>query len=300
MCAGLPSPSTARRPIEVLPRGDGAIRVAAPARFTGKLEFEVTAALGVARAAARVRLKSGPAVSLNVALGDAHLVADGRQSVEVRVETRDWHGTPAGAGALRWHATSGHVAGVRTLSEGAYVARFTPGRAREPHVETLSVTGDGAGGEPAALTAAATLAIEPPRVHAVLTARVGLFSNFGSSAGPAAALEVLTGIPGHSAWAVGVVASYLSNDLSAGSTNKSLATARLELDQFPILAVARYHLPLPLTANVTVGVGAGLSLARVDITPKPASRRRRFTPARVRRRWRGARTSRSRWRPASW
>jgi hypothetical protein len=251
--------------LELLPRGDGVVRVVAPARFNGKREIEIAASLGAARASARVRLVAGPAVSLSVTFAASRLVADGSNSVDVRVESRDRHGSPADAGILRWHAPGGHVAGVRMVAEGTYQAHFTPSRAREPHAETLVV-----GGDPP-LTATTTLAVEPPLVHAVVTARVGLFSNFGSSAGPAASLEVLGGIPGHAAWGAGVVVSYLRNDLTTGYAPAVLATARLELDQFPIMAVARYHLPLPLAADVTVGAGAGISLARVEITSPPGN-----------------------------
>ena len=254
--------------MEMLSRGDGAIAVRAPAAFTGKRDLVVRASLGTASATARVRLVPGPATSLQAVFAAPRLVADGRTSVDVLVSAQDRHGTPASAGNLRWHAPGGRVSGVQVASEGTYLARFTPNRARDRHTETLIILGEQ--GEPA-ISATATLPVEPPRTTAMLTARVGLFSSFGSSAGPEASVEALSGIPGHAAWAAGISVSYLRNDFTTGPTLTGLQETRVELDQFPIMALARYHLPLPLAADVAVGLGVGLALAQVTLTSPPSA-----------------------------
>ena len=44
--------------------------------------------------------------------------------------------------------------------------------------------------------------------------------------------------------------------------------ARIEINQFPIMAIARYRLSLT-TAEVSLRAGAGVSLARTRLTPPP-------------------------------
>src|SRR6185295_8997068 len=95
--------------LELLPRGDGAVRVTAPARFTGKREMAVAAALGTAQATARIRLTGGPVARLTAAFSEPRVVADGRRAVVVVVAAHDQHGTPTAAANLRWHAPGGHL-----------------------------------------------------------------------------------------------------------------------------------------------------------------------------------------------
>jgi hypothetical protein len=251
-------------PVELSADGEAIIRVPAPDRYDGaRRELEVEASLGRARATTRIRLVAGPAVRIAAAVSAPRLVADGLRSVDVRVDAYDKHGTPAGLYSLHWQTGRGRLGPVQTPREGSYVAPFTPIRAHERHTELLVITAD----PPAGATTAFT--VEPPRPRLVLTARVGLFSNLGSVAGPAASIEALTGLPGHeAAWTAGLVAGYLRSDMTTGSG--SVQATRLQIDQLPILVVLRYRLPLPVGADVTVGGGAGLSLARATLTAPPS------------------------------
>jgi hypothetical protein len=118
------------------------------------------------------------------------------------------------------------------------------------------------------LSATTIVHVEPPRSTMAVTVRVGLFSNFGSMTGPLASIEALRELPGRAAaWAAGVVVSYLRNDVTttAGGT-VGLPDTRIQIDQVPLLAVARYRLPLSVGANVALGGGVGLSLARTTIS----------------------------------
>jgi hypothetical protein len=44
-------------------------------------------------------------------------------------------------------------------------------------------------------------------------------------------------------------------------------TSRLEIHQFPVLAVARYKLAAPAVPELAVGMGAGVSIAGTRLTP---------------------------------
>jgi hypothetical protein len=243
--------------------GCGRIVIPAPTRPSLGGNLEIEAALGALRSKAYIRVTPAPAVRLNVAVSASQIVGDGRQSVEVRVEGFDRRGRPANVPNLRWQAAGGRLSPARSPVQGVYLSQFTPNPTRMPRIEVLAVKGD-------ALLSATTLvrvASERPRLS--LAARVGLFTNFGSMAGPMAAIEALQALPGRAAaWAAGIVVSYLHNNLTTtagGGGGVGLPDNRVEIDQVPLLAVAQYRVPVPLGANISVGGGAGISLARMII-----------------------------------
>lgn len=266
-CAGV-AVTIDHQPAPLYLQGEVAsVPIPAPPLQTPNREVEIEARLGTLRAATRIRYSAGPAARLATTVSAPRVVADGHRSVDLRVDAYDRLGSLTAAQNLRWQAAGGRLGTVRVAGQGSYLFQFTPGRARAPRREVLVVEGD------PPLTATTTLQVDVPRSRIAVTARVGLFSNFGSMAGPTAAVEALTGLPGHaSAWAAGLVVGYLRDDLTAvAAANLRVASARLQIDQVPILAVARYRLPLPLRTDISIGGGAGLSLAQIKITsPAPA------------------------------
>jgi hypothetical protein len=264
--------------IDVSGGGYGTLRIAAPARPTGKNEIAIAATLGGARAASRIKLVAGPAARLVASLSAARVVGDGRRSVEVRVDAFDKSGLPTAVPELHWRLPEARLGQVRfphtppaPLPDevAPYIAQVTPDRAQVGHDETLVVTA-----EPQ-LEASLALHVDPPRSRVAVAARIGLFSNFAAMAGPVASIEALTGLPGRAAgWSIGLGAAYLRNDmtatLSTGAPDDPNATgalaAHIEIDQVPVLAIVRYRLPLPFAAEVAVGGAAGLSFARATFT----------------------------------
>src|SRR5204862_1051315 len=65
---------------------------------------------------------------------------------------------------------------------------------------------------------------------------------------------------------------YLRGDLGLAAAAGDV-TSRLEINQLPILAVARYRFPIRMLPELSAGAGAGVSLADTRLTPDVASPR---------------------------
>jgi len=244
-----------------LSSGCGRVVVPTPDRpgLNGGVEVEV--ALGGLRARAFIRVTPAPAVRLALAVSTPQIVGDGRQSVDLRVDGFDHAGRPAAVPNLHWQAAGGRLGPVRSLRDGSYVTQFTPNVTRVGRTEVLVVKGD------PLLSGTTLVRVQPSRAQMSVAARVGLFTNFGSMAGPMATIEAVRALPGRAAaWTAGLVVSYLHNALTTStSASIGLADNHIEIDQLPCLAVAQYRLPVPLGANISVGGGAGVSLARMTV-----------------------------------
>jgi hypothetical protein len=84
--------------------------------------------------------------------------------------------------------------------------------------------------------------------------------------GPAAFLEVLVPVLRQSSRIVaGLTAGYMRGDLPISGPN--MTTSRLEINQVPILALARYRFGSRSSAELAAGAGAGVSLAGTRLTP---------------------------------
>jgi len=96
--------------------------------------------------------------------------------------------------------------------------------------------------------------------------RFGVYTNLGPLTGPAAFLEVLVPVLRQSGRIVaGLTAGYLRGDLPISGPN--MAASRLEINQVPILALARYRFGSRSSAELSAGAGAGVSLAGTRLTP---------------------------------
>jgi hypothetical protein len=251
-------------PVEVTPTGVVKAIVRAPEHYVGKDVVTVEAALGTARTTTDILLSGGPPARLTVDLAAPAVVGDGRHGVEVRVNAVDTHGAPTMISGISWEISGGRLSNVRKPRVGSYVAEFVPRRASEAHTETVAVMAS------QTLRASTTLWVEPPRPRAVVTVRAAFFSNLGSASGPAAFLDAVQPLRGRFApVSVGLSVGYLHDDL----TTQPLSTAdpqgaRIEINQFPIMAIARYRLSLR-AAELSLRAGVGVSLARTRLTPPP-------------------------------
>jgi hypothetical protein len=265
-----------RHPVPLVagPPGCGRLVVAVPDKPGPGGTLEVEAVLGTLRARTTIRVSPAPAVKLTAGVSAPQVVGDGRQSIEVRVDGFDRVGKPAPVPNLRWQAAGGRLGPVRSPRDGTYVSQFTPAATRTPRVEVLVVKGD------PLLSATTVVRVTPTKSRLSLSARVGLFSNFGGMAGPVASIEALRSLPGSaSGWAAGIVVSYLHSDMTPTATGEPMPPeSHLEIDQLPLLAIVRYRLPIPLGAHISLGGGAGVSLARTVVRwhndvwpPTPAS-----------------------------
>ena len=248
------------RPLAGGPGGLATVTVDAPARFDGREGITLDARLGGLRATETIHVTGGPPARLTLAVRDARLVADGHRSTELRVQAVDRNGTPTAVPGLSWDTPDGRIRHVRIPRDGEYIAEYVPERTRERQQQVVAVMAT------EALRADATLDVTPPPVLLVAAARVGVFYNFGHAAGPAAFLEALRplavrGFP----LAVGATVGYLSTELS-GSGAERLGTNRLEIDQAPVLALARARLPVAARVDLSGELGAGAMLARTRLT----------------------------------
>ncbi|HEX3696937.1 MAG TPA: hypothetical protein VH374_16290 [Polyangia bacterium] len=251
--------------VDVSQTGDVSALVRAPERFGGKDAITVEAALEDAHDSVEILLSGGPPAHLTVDLATPSVVADGRRGVEVRVNAVDQAGAPTMISGMSWEISGGRLSNVRKPRVGTTIANFVPRRASTPHDETIAVMAS------QALRASATVRIEPPPPRAVVTARAAFFSNLGSASGPAAFLDAVRPLAGK--WAavdVGLSLGYLHDDITTRSAPAVNAQGtRVEIDQFPLLAIGRYRLPIA-GADVHARAGIGASLASTRLTPPAA------------------------------
>jgi hypothetical protein len=248
------------RPVAIAAGGLGTLTVDAPARFDGKERVVIGARLGAIRASEELHVTGGAPARLTIGIRDARLVADGHQSTELHVQAVDRNGTPTAVPGLSWDTPEGRIRHVRVPRDGEYVAEYVPDRTREPQRQVVAVmaTQD--------LRADATVDVSPPPVRLVAGARVGLFYNLGHAAGPAAFLEVLKPLPiRRLAVFVGGTVGYLNSEISGTGPNPT-KPAHLQIDQVPILALARVRLPLMLRFEISGELAGGLTVAETKLT----------------------------------
>jgi hypothetical protein len=246
-------------PLRFTAGGLGILIVPPPPYYDGKDRVTVTVKLDAAASRQEVFLTGGSPTALSLTVRDPRLVADGRRATELRARAFDRNGTPTLVPGLSWDAPGGRLDNVRMPREGEYVADFVPERAQEPHRELVAVAAG------ATLRAAASVDVSPPPTRVLVGARFGVYTNLGPITGPAAFLEVLVPVLRHSGRVVaGLTMGYLRGDMNVAGPN--MVTSRLELNQAPILAVARYRLGSG-APEFSGGVGAGVSLAGTRFTP---------------------------------
>lgn len=257
------------RPVALTPdgKGCGQVLIHAPSKPSLGGSVEIEARLGALHARTFVRVTPSPAVRLAASVSTPEVVGDGKQSVEVRVQAFDRTGRPTIVPELTWQAAGGRVGPQHTRQLGNYVTEFTPNHTQTARAEVLVVKGA------PSLSATTIVQVEPPRATLRMSARVGLFTNFGGMAGPIATIEALRALPGRASfWSAGLMLSVLHNDLTttAGGT-VGLPDTLVEINQVPCLAIAKYRLPVPLGVNLSAGVGAGISFAQSSFRPRDRS-----------------------------
>jgi hypothetical protein len=247
--------------VRVTAGGLGMLVVPPPARYEGRDRITVEVTLGAAAARQEILLTGGSPTSLSLSAREGRVIADGLRATELRARALDRRGTPTLVPGLSWETPGGRIRVVRMPREGEYVAEFVPARARSAHLETVAVT---AGSD---LRASATLEVLPAPAHLYLNGSVGFFSNLGSLSGPVAFLEALAPLPWSGGrFAAGLSFGYLRGDQTLGAA-AGVVVSRLEIDQFPVLALARYRIPMSTLPELTVGAGAGVAAAATRLTP---------------------------------
>jgi hypothetical protein len=247
-------------PLRFTAGGLGILIVPPPPYYDGKDRISIEVRLDDAVASQDVFLTGGSPTALSLAVREPRLVADGRRATELRARAFDRNGTPTVVPGLSWETPGGRLGAVRMPHEGEYIAEFVPERANDTHSEVVAVTAG------PALRAVASVEVAPPPVHVLVGGRFGVYTNFGPVVGPAAFLEALVPVARHTGrFVAGLTAGYLHGDLPVSGPNKS--TSRLELDQVPVLAIARYRFGSRASPELSAGAGAGVSIAETRLTP---------------------------------
>jgi hypothetical protein len=247
------------RPVTIAPGGLGTFSVDAPAKFDGREKITIGATLGAIRAVQDIHVTGGAPARLKIDVRDAQLVADGHRHTELRVQAVDRNGTPTAVPGLSWDTPEGRVRHVRMPRDGEYIAEYVPDRIREPQRHVLGVMAS------QALRADATLDVNPPPVRVIAGARVGMFYNFGHAIGPAAFVEALRPVPlRRLSMMAGASIGYLSTEIS-GTGPEPMTSGRLEIDQVPVLALARARLPFATRLELSGELGAGMMFARTRL-----------------------------------
>ncbi len=251
-------------PVVVSPAGLATFAVIPPARYDGRESVIVDAKLGDVTASQPLHVTGGPPARLTLQIAAARLVGDGKRGTQVRVQAVDKNGTPTSVSGLSWETPQGRIREVRVPRDGEYLAEYVPERTREAHRETIAVMAS------EALRANATFEVTPPPVRMIAGARTGLFTNFGETVGPMAFIEGLAPLHVRRVHlAVGFSVGYLRGDITSEGVNGT-GTARLETNQFPLLAVARLGWPLPRALEIAAELDLGWSWGWARVTASPA------------------------------
>ncbi len=250
-------------PVVVTPAGAATFSVLPPAKYDGRENVMVDATLGEVVAAQPLHVTGGPPVRLTLQISGGRIVGDGKRGAPVRVQAVDGNGTPTSVSGLSWETPQGRIREVRVPRDGEYLAEYVPERTREPHRETIAVMAS------ETLRADASFEVTPPPVRVIAGARTGLFTNFGETIGPIAFVEGLAPLPVRGVHlTAGFAAGYLRGDVTSAGVNHT-GTARLETNQFPLLAVARVGGSLPHALEIAVEADLGWSWGWARVTANP-------------------------------
>jgi hypothetical protein len=235
-----------------------------PAKYDGQENVTVDATLGDVVAVQPLHVTGGPPVRLTMQISTGRIVADGKRGAQLRVQAVDRNGTPTSVSGLSWETPQGRIRDVRVPRDGEYLAEYVPERTREPHRESIAVMAS------QTLRADASFEVTPPPVRMIAGARTGLFTNFGENVGPIAFVEGLAPLPVRRVHlAAGFSAGYLRGDVTSGGVNHT-GTARLETNQFPLLAAARVGFLLPHALEIAAEIELGWSWGWARVTASPA------------------------------
>jgi hypothetical protein len=249
----------------------------------------VRADLGSLHATAVIWLSGGAPASAELVSDRAAIVGrlgSGEAAAELRLLVRDAQGAPAWAEHVDWLAPEpGSLEVLPSPRLGDYRARYRPPRALRSYQATVSANVDGR------LPSAIQLAVEAVPARTV-TARVGILTNLSTTFGPSVFLDALWPLRGFSrpgagiggggnargagssgaaagvlrSMAAGLSIGYLHSELNTQGAAANLDGVHLDLNQFPVLAIARVRVPVETWAEVFLSAMAGWTLASTHIS----------------------------------
>jgi hypothetical protein len=239
-----------------------------PGRLDGREHAALTArtAAGPARTATvRVALAPGGLTRLVLGADAGRVRADGRGHTLIGVVATDAFGNPLRASGLVATARGQLVAvDERTLG-------YTAPRDYVRYEDSIAVRD--AGGR---VSATAVVPLLPARHRFAATARVGYVTNFGKLSAPL----VAAGLELRPPWLRSMLSFSVESGWYGGSSEQRTPageTARVTIDAVPLVAQARFTLPLARFA-VFAGLGGGAVFPRVVVSA-PSGQSRTSSPA---------------------
>jgi hypothetical protein len=251
-------------PVAMASDGSAWLSILPPSIYPGRDTVTVDAGLGDLGSSAELHVTGSAPARLTLEVGPRRLIADGRRGTRLRVQAVDKNGTPTMVRGLSWETPEGRVRQVRVPRDGEYLAEYVPDRTHDPHRELVAVMAS------PTLRAEGNVDVLAAPVRLVAGVRVGLFTNLGHGAGPAAFVEALAPLPVPRLRVfAGFAAGYLRADITSPGV-ETAGSARLETSTFPLLAMARAALPLPRLFELGGDLDAGWAWAWTRMTATPS------------------------------
>lgn len=237
------------RPLQVAGDDDAVqAHITAPAAWSGREKTVIDARLGNAETRRELLITGGPPTSVRVTASSDRVAADGHASVQLIAEVSDRRGTPTSTSRIVWTtADDGVLVAEAPPRFGAYAARFTPNPALHDRTAVIDAVVD------PDLRARQQIEVDTAPAR-VATARVGLISNFGGLFGQTAFLEAAIPYPTQRGllrlFSVGLSVGYIHGEVNSdatvptGPSTAQTDTLQTEMNQLPLLASLRMHLPV--------------------------------------------------------
>jgi len=231
-------------------------RIPAPTTWLGHEKTVIVARLGKAETRRELLVTGGPAAGVHISASRDRVAADGHATVQLLAEVSDRRGTPTSTSRIVWTTSDdGMLVAEPPPRFGTYAARFTPNPALHDRTAVIDAVVD------PDLRARQRIQVDTAPAP-VATARVGLISNFGGLFGQTAFLEAALPYPARRGplrlFSVGLSVGYIHGEanseavLPSRSTVVQSETFQTEMNQLPLLASLRMHVPAGWPVELSV------------------------------------------------
>lgn len=237
----------------------------APAIWTGREKAVIDARLGKAETRKELLITGAEPSNVRVTASRTRLAADGHASVDLIAEVSDRRGTPTTTSRIIWTTTDdGLLVTTPSPRFGAYAARFTPNPALHDRRAVIDTVVD------PDLHAQQVIVVDTAPAR-MATARVGLISNLGGLFGQTAFLEASLPYPSRGRllrlFSVGLSLGYIHGEVNIDANQATGVPAlQAEMNQFPVLANLRMHIPVPWPIEASATALAGFTWLTSSIT----------------------------------
>ncbi len=250
-------------PTSVLSGGAGA-EVGAPETWPGRDHILIAASLGGVQAQRPLPLTGSEPTRVVLTTSASKVDANGRNAVDLLLEVFDDRGTPTSAHRVAWQTDDdSSMESLPSPRFGTYAVRFVPRRALRDRSAVIAAAID------AGLAASARVMVEAGATRTA-AARVGVASNLGSSFGQTAFVEATVPLARLGRYgrllSAGMLVGYLHSEVTTAKA-AVFPSVHVDINQAPIMALARMRIPGEWPVEISVSGVAGLTFAVTQVTP---------------------------------